>query len=159
MPVIVPVGIDQDPHIRLARDLSSRIKAYRFTDLCSSYHYFMPGLSGSKMSSSDPASYIALTDSPEDAEKKIKKYAFSGGKDTVEEHRAQGGNPDIDVSYQYLKYFEEDDKRFQGIYDDYSSGKMLSGELKAILIEKLTKFLEHHQKQRENARKYLERYV
>jgi tryptophanyl-tRNA synthetase len=28
VPVVVPVGIDQDPHIRLARDMSSRINSY-----------------------------------------------------------------------------------------------------------------------------------
>lgn len=33
---------------------------------------------------------------------KINKYAFSGGKETTEEHREKGGDPDIDVSYQYL---------------------------------------------------------
>lgn len=33
---------------------------------------------------------------------KINKYAFSGGQETVEEHREKGGNPDVDVSYQYL---------------------------------------------------------
>ncbi len=39
------------------------------------------------------------------------KYAFSGGKDTKEEHRLVGGNTDIDVSYQYLTFFMEDDSR------------------------------------------------
>lgn len=31
---------------------------------------------------------------------KINKHAFSGGKDTVEEHRRLGGNPDVDVAFQ-----------------------------------------------------------
>jgi tryptophanyl-tRNA synthetase len=160
VPVVVPVGIDQDPHIRLARDLASRYKGYLFKDLSSTYHVFMPGLSGGKMSSSDPNSYIALTDAPQEAAKKIRKYAFSGGKDTVEEHRKYGGNPDVDVSFLYLKYFfEQDDKKLQQIYDDYKSGKLLSGELKQILIDKLSAFLEHHQKELAKADRYLERYV
>src|SRR3989338_1492286 len=103
LPVIVPVGIDQDPHLRLARDISQRIKNPNFIQLSSTYHSFIPGLKSGKMSSSDTSSFIALTDTPEEAEKKIKKYAFSGGKDTLEEHRKLGGNPDIDVSFQYLK--------------------------------------------------------
>lgn len=160
IPVVVPVGIDQDPHIRIARDVASRCKEFKFNELCSTYHAFMPGLSGGKMSSSDPNSYIALTDTPEEAEKKIKKYAFSGGRDTLEEHRKYGGNPDIDVSFQYLKYFfEPDDKKLAEIYDNYKSGKMLSGELKQILIDKMSTFLEHHHKELEKAERYVERYV
>ena len=45
----------------------------------------------------------------------INKYAFSGGKDTVEEHREHGGNCDVDVSYQYLEFFLEDDEELEKI--------------------------------------------
>lgn len=65
----------------------------------------------------------------------INKYAFSGGKDTLEEHREKGGDCDIDVSYMYLTFFLEDDARLEEIRQDYSSGKMLTGELKAELIK------------------------
>ncbi len=160
MPVVVPVGVDQDPHLRLGRDMSKRIKAFDFIQLSSTYHKFMPGLSGGKMSSSDENSYIALTDTPKEAENKIKKYAFSGGKSTVEEHRREGGNPDIDVSFQYLSmFFEEDDKKIKQIHDDYKSGKLLTGELKQILIEKLGKFLEAHQKNREKAKDRVDEFL
>ena len=150
IPVVIPVGADQDPHLRLARDLSKRIKLHKFKTLSSTYHKFMPGLKGGKMSSSDENSYIALSESPENAAKKIKKYAFSGGRATLEEHRKKGGNPDIDVAFQMLLYgMEPDDKKLQKIYDDYKSGKLLSGELKQILIEKMTSFLKDHQKKRQ----------
>ena len=156
-PTIVPVGIDQDPHLRLARDISQRIKEYTFTQLSSTYHKFLPGLKGDKMSSSDPASYIALTDTPEEAARKIKKYAFSGGKDTIEEHRKKGGNPDIDVSFQMLKYgLEQDDKKLQKLCNDYKSGDLLTGELKQIAIDKLTQFLKEHKSKRERATKVVE---
>src|SRR3989338_5652013 len=52
MPVLVPVGIDQDPHLRLARDISQRIKVPKFTQISSVYTLFIPGLNGGKMSSS-----------------------------------------------------------------------------------------------------------
>jgi tryptophanyl-tRNA synthetase len=159
VPIVVPVGVDQDPHLRLARDLSKRIKTQNFVQLSSTYHKFMLGLSGGKMSSSDPNSYIALTDSPQVAANKIKKYAFSGGRATIEEHREKGGNPDIDVSYQYLTFFEEDDKKLKQIYDDYASGKLLTGELKAIAIEKISAFLEKHQKALEKARKQVNKFL
>jgi tryptophanyl-tRNA synthetase len=160
VPVVVPVGIDQDPHLRLARDVSQRIKSPKFIQLSSTYHLFMPGLSGGKMSSSDPNSYIALTDSEEEVKKKINKYAFSGGKDTLEEHRKHGGNPDIDVSFQYLKFFfEDDDKKLTKIYNDYKSGKLLSGELKKIAIDKINAFLKEHQKKRKDAEKVLGKFI
>jgi tryptophanyl-tRNA synthetase len=160
VPVVVPVGVDQDPHLRIARDMSQRIKTEEFVQLSSTYHKFMPGLGGGKMSSSDPSSFIALTDTPEEAKKKINKYAFSGGQPTVEEHRKKGGNPDIDVSFQYLMmFFEPDDEKLSRIYEDYKSGKLLSGELKAILIEKMGEFLAEHHKKREKAKKQIGKFV
>jgi tryptophanyl-tRNA synthetase len=67
------------------------------------------------MSSSDANSSIFLTDTPKQIKDKINKYAFSGGGQTVEEHRKNGGNCDVDVSYQYLTFFLEDDKRLEEI--------------------------------------------
>lgn len=160
MPVVVPVGIDQDPHLRLARDISQRIKGFNFTQLSSTYHFFIPGLGGGKMSSSDPNSFISMEDSPKDAEKKIMKYAFSGGRATLEEHRKLGGNPDVDVSFQYLRMFLEDsDSKIKQIYDDYKSGKMLTGELKQITAEKLAEFLVHHHAAREKAKEKLDEFI
>jgi len=45
----------------------------------------------------------------------ILKYAFSGGRGTVEEHRKLGGNTEVDVSYQYLSFFLEDDAKLEQI--------------------------------------------
>jgi len=73
----------------------------------------------------------------EEVKKKIMKHAFSGGRISIEEHRKLGGNPDVDVSFQWLYYFfEPDDKKIKQIHDDYKSGKMLTGELKQYLIDK-----------------------
>jgi len=158
IPVLVPVGIDQDPHLRLARDISKRVK--NFIQLSSTYHIFVPGLSGGKMSSSEINSYIALTDSPKDVEKKIKKYAFSGGRETLAEHKKKGGNPDVDVSFQYLKMmFEPDDKKLKKIYDDYKSGKLLTSELKEILIKKINSFLKGHQEKMKKAVNSFDKYI
>lgn len=157
--VVVPVGIDQDPFIRLTRDMS---EYFGFEKPSALHARFIPGLSGgAKMSSSDTTNdVIYLTDSSEEVKKKINKYAFSGGKDTVEEHRKFGGNPDIDVSFQYLKiFFEPDDNKLEQIEKDYRSGKLLSGELKAILIEKINFFLKEHQKKREEAKKLIDKFL
>ena len=160
LPVIIPVGADQDPHLRIARDMSKRIKLFKFKQLSSTYHKFLPGLKGGKMSSSDPTSYIALRDTPEEVARKIKKYAFSGGQATLEEHRKKGGNPDVDVSYQMLLYgMEPDDDKLKKIYEDYKSGKLLTGELKGILINKMTKFLKEHHKKLKEAEKVVDKFL
>src|SRR3990167_8299428 len=160
LPVVIPVGSDQDAHLRLARDLSQRIKEFPFMQLSSTYHQFLPGLKGGKMSSSDPTSYIALTDTPEEAATKIKKYAFSGGQATLEEHRKKGGNPDVDVAFQMLRYgLEPDDAKLEKIYNDYKKGKLLSGELKQITIEKVTAFLKEHQQKRKEAEKVVQKFI
>lgn len=154
LPVLIPVGIDQDPHLRLARDISKRIKNPKFIQLSSTYHTFMPGLSGGKMSSSKPNSFIALTDSASEVKNKINKYAFSGGQATLEEHKKKGGNPDIDVSFQYLKmFFEQDDKKLEEIYRLYKKGEITTGELKKYCIDKINSFLKEHQKKLEKAKK------
>ena len=113
------------------------------------------------MSASDTGNtLIYLNDSPEEVKKKINKYAFSGGRDTLEEHRKLGGNPDIDVSFQYLKMlFEEDDKKLDKIEKDYRAGKLLSGELKAILIDKVNAFLKDHQANRKKAEKMIDKFM
>jgi len=160
LPTVVPVGIDQDPHLRLTRDISKRIKELKFIQLSSTYNLFMPGLSGGKMSSSDPTSFIAMTDSPEEVKNKINKYAFSGGQETLELHRKKGGNPDVDVSFQYLKMmFEEDDKKLAKIEEDYRSGKLTTGELKKYTIEKINNFLKKHQEARKKAEKEIPKFL
>lgn len=159
--VIVPIGADQAPHIRLSRDVAARFaKEYDLFPPASTYHMFMKGLKGGKMSSSDPYSYIALTDPPETVKEKIMKHAFSGGRGSVKEHREKGGNPEVDVAYNMLAYgFEPDDKKLKKIHDDYASGKLLTGELKQIAVEKITSFLETHQKKREKAKKQLDAFI
>ena len=158
-PVLIPLGVDQDPHFRITRDVAPRIGRPKPALI---HNIMIPSLSGpgGKMSASDESGTIYTTDSPEVVKKKITKYAFSGGQPTVEEHRKIGGNPDVDVSYQYLRiFFEPDDKKLKIIYDDYKSGKLLTGELKVILIEKVNAFLKSHQEKREKAKSQLDKFL
>ena len=157
---VVSVAIDQDPFIRLTRDIAES-KEFGFEKPSALHAKFIPSLQGGiKMSSSSDSGQIFLSDSPKEVERKIKKYAFSGGRDTLEEHRKHGGNVDVDVSFQYLKFFfEPDDKKLQKIHDDYKSGKMLTSELKGILIEKVNAFLKEHKKKRELAKKQIDKFL
>jgi len=151
-PVLIPLGVDQDPHFRLTRDVAQKIGKPKPALI---HNVMIPPLQGpgGKMSASDEYGTIFTTDEPDVVKKKINKYAFSGGQPDINEHRKLGGNPDIDVSYQYLRiFFESDDRKLKKIYDDYKTGKLLSGELKQILIEKIIQFLNKHQQNREKAR-------
>ncbi|MBI4438314.1 tryptophan--tRNA ligase [Candidatus Woesearchaeota archaeon] len=158
IPCLIPHAIDQDPHFRITRDIVPKLGYYKPAAI---HSVFLPSLEGpkGKMSSSIGESAVYTTDTPELVEKKIRKYAFSGGRDTVVEHRKKGGNPEIDVSYQWLRFFEESDEKLKAVHGDYKSGRLLTGELKQILIDKLTVFLKRHQEAREKARKVLDRFV
>jgi len=56
--------------------------------------------------------HVAL---PSFCSSQVNKYAFSGGRDTVEEHRRLGGNTEVDVSYQYLTFFMEDGEKLKQV--------------------------------------------
>src|SRR3989344_5091580 len=156
---LVPIGIDQDPFIRLTRDIATH-KDFDFEKPAAIHAKFIPSLHGNPKMSSSKEGSIYLSDSKKEVEDKIKKYAFSGGQATVEEHKEKGGNPDIDVSYQYLKiFFEENDSKLKKIHDDYRSGALLTSELKQILIEKLNKFLEEHQDKKEKAKDEINDFI
>ncbi|MFA5084532.1 MAG: tryptophan--tRNA ligase [Candidatus Paceibacterota bacterium] len=159
IPCLIPLGIDQDPHFRIARDVLPKLGYYKPALI---HNKFISGLKvyGGKMSTSDPDSMIWTTDTPEQVKTKIMKHAFSGGRGSIEEHRRLGGNPDVDVAYQWLYYFfEPDDKKMKKIHDDYKSGKMLTGELKSYLVEKINAFLKEHQKKRELAKKQVDKFI
>lgn len=147
VPCLIPCAIDQDPYFRMTRDVAPRMSYLKPALLHST---FFPALQGaqSKMSASDPNSSIFLTDTDKAIKNKINKYAFSGGGVTTEEHKAKGGNCDIDVSYQYLTFFLEDDDRLAQIKKDYTSGELLTGYLKKELIEVLQKIVGDHRNRR-----------
>ncbi|MFH1065456.1 MAG: tryptophan--tRNA ligase [Nanoarchaeota archaeon] len=159
IPCLIPHAVDQDPHFRLTRDILPKLGHYKPASIQCMFLPPLSGVEGKMSASSASEEAIFTTDTPEMVKKKINKYAFSGGQTSIEEHRKKGGNPDVDVSFQYLRMlFEPDDKKLSQIYEDYKSGKLLTGELKAILIEKINAFLKHHQAERVKAKSKVEKY-
>jgi tryptophanyl-tRNA synthetase len=160
IPCLIPLAVDQDPHFRVARDVYPKLNYYKPSII---HSMFLPSLTGpqGKMSSSESNMAILTTDSPSEVETKIKKYAFSGGQHTIAEHRKKGANPEVDVSFQYLRmFFEPDDKKLNDIYEDYKSGALLTSELKEILIEKINAFLKLHQERRRKiTQKDVEKFI
>jgi tryptophanyl-tRNA synthetase len=145
-PVVVPVGIDQDPHIRLTRDIAAK---HGLVLPSSTYHKFMKSLTGDeKMSKSNPGGMITLSDSPEQAKKKV-LASFTGGRNTVEEQRRLGGEPLKCTVYDLLVFhLEEDDAALKRTYDACTSGSLSCGDCKKAAAEKLAAFLRQHQEKK-----------
>ncbi|MEM0215550.1 MAG: tryptophan--tRNA ligase [Archaeoglobaceae archaeon] len=209
-PVVVPVGADQDPHLRLTRDLASRMNlfsveriqngirvrskrkelleklknigfefvkfeghvdifgdqrdienalteielelgGFAFISPSSIYHKFTTGLTGGKMSSSKPESYISLLEDPQSAIKKLKN-ALTGGRTTAEEQKRLGGEPEKCVVFEfYVYHLVEDDDELRRIEEDCKSGKMLCGQCKKLASELMVEFLKEHKEKRDEA--------
>ena len=125
----------------------------------STYHRFAMGLTGEKMSSSKPNTTIFLSDEMSVIEKKIKS-AYSGGRSTLEEHRAHGGNPEVDVAYQYLMFFfESNDDALTELNKEYRSGKILAGQMKQICIDSAKSWFSEHKELLDQNAHLVNRYL
>ncbi len=234
-PAVIPVGVDQDPHIRLTRDIASRMRMFRvdkkwddkkkrirvdikptypergalgelqkgvdklqevlhvvkhkyhldielldklfvqavekivrdveikyggygFFLPAATYHRFMQGLTGGKMSSSIPESYIALTEPPEEAARKVKR-AKTGGRVTVEEQKKHGGLPEQCTVYDLLmSHLIEEDIHVKEIFEECKNGKRTCKTCKSEAAELMFSFIKNHQEERENAREVLKKH-
>lgn|GEM_PF-177319 len=158
MPGVIPVGIDQAPHIRMVRDVSRRLKQdYGFFLPSAVYNKYTPALNGAfKMSKSD--SEMVKLEIPEKdlkiVEKKINR-ALTGGRATIEEQRKKGGEIEKCMVYEYCKdHFIKDDKTLSQMYEECVSGKNLCGECKAKYgVAYAKKFYEEFNKNFEKAKK------
>ena len=145
-PVVVPIGIDQDPHMRLTRDVAAKNNLVLPSSL---NNKFMRSLTGSvKMSKREPMGMITLSDSPELAKKKVMR-ALTGGRNTVEEQKKLGGEPLKCVVYElYVFILMPDDKELKKTYEDSKSGKIVCGECKKDCTNRLGKILKEHQEKK-----------
>ncbi|MBC7128250.1 MAG: tryptophan--tRNA ligase [Thermoplasmatales archaeon] len=228
-PTLVPVGIDQDPHIRLCRDVASAHRIYsiireddrvgifikgeenvkKFLDIAeeivnnfgrvieridgykaiyakiddifsfeyeiakaerenggygfilpsSTYHRFVTGLDGNKMSSSRPQYAIFLTDDLNDLKKKIWN-AKTGGATSAEEQRKYGGKPEECIIYEIFNYgVIESDGEILNIREKCRNGEILCGECKKYAHELLSNFLNELKEKREFARDEIKEYI
>ena len=138
--VLVPIGPDEDTHIRISRDIAGRANYNKPAIL---HARFFPGLDGEKMSKSRNNA-IFLSDDEETIRKKVNK-AYSGGAITAEEHRKQGGKPEQDVAIFYLTNLFLNKKQSDKIIKEYKKGKLLSKDVKKMLADKIVKFVKDFQ--------------
>lgn len=157
VPVVIPCGIDQDPHFRLTRDIAETLDYYKPALL---HNKLAPSLDGTgKMSASQPKTTIFTTDTEEDVNNKINE-AFTGGRVSAQEQRKKGGNPDICAIQNYRYFiFESDDDRVQDIAKKCKSGDILCGGCKQMLKDNIIEFLNKHQKKREEAKDRLDEFL
>ncbi|NVM02428.1 MAG: tryptophan--tRNA ligase [Candidatus Helarchaeota archaeon] len=157
IPCLIPHAIDQDPHFRVTRDVAPKLGYLKPSSI---HCIFLPGLGKKteKMSASIKESAIFTTDSPEDVRKKISN-ALTGGQATIKEQREKGGNPDIcSVHKYYYCLFMWDEKEYKQNYEDCKAGRIICGDCKKDLINRINQFLQNHQKKREEARRKLEKF-
>jgi tryptophanyl-tRNA synthetase len=217
-PTVVPVGIDQDPHIRLTRgvahklrmftveerdgfvsvrsknapepaldavkkafphaqkfeghvdirgahcaDVSSRVReieiahgGFAFYTPSSTYHIFMPGLTGGKMSSSIPESIISFYE-PEATVRKKVMNGITGGRMTLEEQKRLGGEPDrCSVYLLDLFHMVTEDTELAEIRRKCVSGEIMCGTCKKETAERVVAFLKDFKEKMDAAAEKIE---
>merc|ERR1711972_617915 len=139
---LIPCAIDQDPYFRLTRDIAHKLvpSNHPLKGKPALIHSkFFPPLQGAqgKMSASDESSAVFLTDTKEQIKDKIMKYCFSGGRVTAKEQREKGADLDVDVAFQWLRFFLHDDQMLAKIEKEYGTGQgdyWNTGSVKTELI-------------------------
>jgi len=154
-PTIVPVGADQDPHLRLTRDIVAMFSdSFNFVKPSGLLLKLTSSLTGQKMSKRDPDSCLFLNETEKSVKRKISN-AFTGGQPTTALQKKLGGNPEKCTIYEMFMYLPsvtyED---LLKLYQDCKSGCILCGEDKKRCIELLNNFLSKH---REKKKEQLEK--
>lgn len=214
-PTIVPVGIDQDPHIRLTRDVAHKLRMFTveerddgflpyisvrskqapvaamdavakafpgskryeghiditgvpcadvqetvraielahggfgFITPSSTYHTFLQGLQGGKMSSSVPESLFTFDEEPKSVKKKV-MGALTGGRVTLEEQKKLGGEPEkCSVYLLNLFHMQENDAELIKIHRACKAGELMCGTCKKATYERVKEFLEDFREKRD----------
>jgi tryptophanyl-tRNA synthetase len=144
----VPVGIDQEPHLEIAREIARRINQDYGTDFPEPQTFkttgeYVPSLTGEgKMSKSVEGSYINLTDDLETIKAKLAKAPTDAGKGTVEQ--MPGG---VSSLLTFVQLFQGDEKRKE--YENkYQHEGIRYGDLKNELAEAIYKQLQPIQEKR-----------
>lgn len=157
VPCLIPLGVDQDVHFRVARDVIGKLGYYKPAII---HNMFLPSLTGeSKMSASEKQNTIYLNDSKEEVEKKVGR-ALTGQQATAELQRKYGGDPDKCMVCQYYRFlFEPDDRKLDKIFKAEREGTMLAGEHKAHLAKTINAFLAKHRTRKERVKEKMDRFM
>lgn len=147
---LVPVGIDQEPHLEVAREIARKFNSMfgeTFPEPVSfkSPGNYVPSLSGKgKMSKSVEGSFINLTDDLETIKKRLASAPTDSGT-TGGNVPKEGGVANL---FSMLRLFKADEM-YKKYEQDYRDKKIRYGDMKSDLAEVIFKELKPFQKRRE----------
>jgi len=127
----VPVGIDQEPHLEVAREIARRMNQDYGTDFPEPTRFategeYVPSLTGEgKMSKSVEGSFINLTDTLDEIKAKIAKIPTDSGQGS----EVVGG---VKSLFEFIGLFEGEQKK-QLLIDQYKTTGVRYGEVKEEL--------------------------
>jgi len=144
-------------------DVSAKVReieiahgGYAFYTPSSTYHIFMPGLTGGKMSSSIPESIISFYEPEATVRKKIMN-GITGGRMTLEEQKRLGGEPDrCSLFLLDLFHMVTDDAELAGIRRKCVSGEIMCGTCKKETVERVVTFLKDFREKMDAAAEKIE---
>jgi tryptophanyl-tRNA synthetase len=124
---------------------------FAFYTPSSTYHIFMPGLTGGKMSSSIPESIISFYE-PEATVRKKVISGITGGRMTLEEQKRLGGEPDRCSLYLLnLFHMVTEDAELEEIRKKCVSGEIMCGNCKKETAERVVAFLKDFKEKMDSA--------
>lgn len=145
---LVPVGIDQEPHLEIAREIAGKMNSQYGLDFPEPQRFatkgeYVPSLTGEgKMSKSVEGSFINLTDSLEEIQSKLAKAPTDSGKG--EKVPTEGG---VAALLKFVELYQGEERRRE--YEDmYKVSGIRYGDLKKELAEVIYKELAPIQKAR-----------
>jgi tryptophanyl-tRNA synthetase len=114
---------------------------YGFVTPSATFHRFMPGLTGGKMSSSVPESIIGFYEDDKTVSKKV-MAALTGGRMTLQEQKEKGGEPDkCPVYLLNLFHMVADDRELAEIHRQCRGGELLCGQCKKDTLSRILAFM------------------
>jgi tryptophanyl-tRNA synthetase len=123
------------------REIERANGGFAFYTPSSTYHIFMPGLTGGKMSSSIPESIISFYE-PEAVVRKKVMSGITGGRMTLEEQKRLGGEPEKCSLYLLnLFHMVTDDTALSEIKRKCMAGEVTCGQCKKETAERVVAFL------------------
>ncbi len=134
---LVPVGIDQEPILSLARDVAKKLrKSHGFISPSSLYTAHLPSLVNmkDKMSKSEKGSALLLNSTVAEIDQTI-AHATTGGRDTLQQQIELGGTPGNCPLYYLHRSNNPDTAAVADIYSNCKSGKLMCKDDKAALKE------------------------
>src|SRR5258706_4910007 len=167
---LVPVGIDQEPHLEVAREIARKMNDVYDTNFPEPKRFatsgdYVPSLTGEgKMSKSVDGSFISLTDNLEEIRRKLSRTPTDSGKGTIrkedpkkydEEYikkyisQQSSESMGVAVLMEFVELFEGIEKRKE--YEDkYVGDGIRYGDLKEELAKAIYKELKPIQEKRKN---------